>query len=112
MIPQSPADAAAAKWLASNRAAIVATHDAKARAAAQKTLDATLARMRAAKPVVPPPVGLKAVRCHTNVVVKDDGKGDRSERLLRSAGKYCVVLSTLRSGVPVDATFELSRAVP
>jgi OsmC-like protein len=24
------------------------------------------------------PVGLKAVRCHTNVVVKDDGKGDRT----------------------------------
>jgi uncharacterized OsmC-like protein len=58
------------------------------------------------------PVGLKAVRCHTNVVVKDDGKGDRSERLLRSAEKYCVVLSTLRSGIPVDATFELSTAVP
>jgi uncharacterized OsmC-like protein len=57
------------------------------------------------------PVGLKAVRCHTDVVVKDDGKGDRSERLLRSAEKYCVVLSTLRSGVPVDATFALSKAV-
>jgi uncharacterized OsmC-like protein len=53
------------------------------------------------------PVGLKAVRCHTDVVVKDDGKSDRSERLLRSAEKYCVVLSTFRSGVPVDATFEL-----
>ncbi len=53
------------------------------------------------------PVGLKAVRCHTSVVVKDDGTGDRGERLLRSAEKYCVVLSTLRSGVPVDATFEL-----
>jgi uncharacterized OsmC-like protein len=53
------------------------------------------------------PIGLTAVRCHTNVVVKDDGKGDRSERLLRSAEKYCVVLSTLRAGVPVDATFEL-----
>jgi uncharacterized OsmC-like protein len=57
------------------------------------------------------PVGLKAVRCHTEVVVKGDGKGDRSERLLRSAEKYCVVLNTLRSGVPVDATFELSKAV-
>src|SRR4029077_5782187 len=56
------------------------------------------------------PVGLKAVRCHTAVVVKDDGKGDRSERLLRSAEKYCVVLSTLPSGVPVDATFDLQRA--
>jgi uncharacterized OsmC-like protein len=58
------------------------------------------------------PIGLRAVRCHTRVVVvKDDGKGDRSERLLRSAEKYCVVLSTLRSGVPVEATFELGKAV-
>jgi uncharacterized OsmC-like protein len=53
------------------------------------------------------PIGLTAVRCHTDVVVKDDGKGDRSERLLRSAEKYCVVMSTLRAGVPVDATFSL-----
>jgi uncharacterized OsmC-like protein len=57
------------------------------------------------------PIGLKAIRCHTDVVVKDDGRGDRSERLLRSAEKYCVVLSTLRTGVPVDATFELTKAV-
>ena len=57
------------------------------------------------------PIGLEAVRCHTRVVVVDDGKGDRSERLLRSAEKYCVVLSTLRAGVPVEATFELGKAV-
>lgn len=53
------------------------------------------------------PIGLKTVRCRTEVTVKDDGKGDRSERLLRSAEKYCVVLSTLRAGVPVEATFHL-----
>jgi uncharacterized OsmC-like protein len=56
------------------------------------------------------PIGLKAVRCRTRVV-KDDGKGDRSERLLRSAEKCCVVLSTLRGGVPVEATFELGKSV-
>jgi len=54
------------------------------------------------------PIGLTAVRCHTQVTVEDDGKGDRSERLLRSAEKYCVVLNTLRDGVPVDASFEMT----
>jgi len=54
------------------------------------------------------PIGLTAVRCRTEVSVEDDGKGDRSERLLRSAEKYCVVLNTLREGVPVDASFELT----
>jgi uncharacterized OsmC-like protein len=53
------------------------------------------------------PIGLTAVRCKTEVTVEDDGKSDRSERLLRSAERYCVVLNTLRDGVPVDATFEL-----
>jgi len=53
------------------------------------------------------PIGLTRIRCKTEVTVEDDGKGDRSERLLRSAEKYCVVLNTLREGVPVDATFEL-----
>ena len=54
------------------------------------------------------PIGLSAIRCKTAVTVEDDGKGDRSERLLRSAERYCVVLNTLRGGVPVDATFELA----
>ena len=54
------------------------------------------------------PIGLTAIRCKTAVTVEDDGKGDRSERLLRSAERYCVVLNTLRGGVPVDATFELA----
>jgi uncharacterized OsmC-like protein len=55
------------------------------------------------------PIGLKAVRCRTDVTVADDGKDDRIERLLRSAEKYCVVLNTLRGGVPVDATFHLEK---
>ena len=53
------------------------------------------------------PVGLTAIRCRTHVVVKDDGRGVRAERLLRSAEKYCVVLDTLRRGVPVESMFEL-----
>jgi uncharacterized OsmC-like protein len=49
------------------------------------------------------PVGLTAIRAHTRVVVSEDERGERAERLLRSAERYCVVLDTLRRGVPVDA---------
>ena len=56
------------------------------------------------------PVGLTAVRVHTRVAVGGDERGERAERLLRSAERYCVVLDTLRRGVPVEATFELGRA--
>jgi uncharacterized OsmC-like protein len=53
------------------------------------------------------PIGLTGVRAHTRVVVRGDERGARAERLLRSAERYCVVLSTLREGVPVEATFAL-----
>jgi uncharacterized OsmC-like protein len=49
------------------------------------------------------PVGLTAIRARTRVVVAEDERGERAERLLRSAERYCVVLDTLRRGVPVDA---------
>jgi len=54
------------------------------------------------------PVGLTAVRCRTRLVLKGDEAPDRAERLVRSAERYCVVLATLRAGVPVEATFQLS----
>jgi uncharacterized OsmC-like protein len=53
------------------------------------------------------PVGLTAIRCTTHVTVRGDARGDRAERLLRSAEKYCVVLDTLRRGVPVESSFAL-----
>jgi uncharacterized OsmC-like protein len=53
------------------------------------------------------PIGITAVRAHTRVVVRGDERGERAERLLRSAERYCVVLSTLRAGVPVESTFAL-----
>jgi uncharacterized OsmC-like protein len=53
------------------------------------------------------PVGLTAVRIHSRAVVRGDERGERAERLLRSAERYCVVLDTLRHGVPVEATFSL-----
>ena len=53
------------------------------------------------------PIGITAIRAHTRVVVRGDERGERAERLLRSAERYCVVLSTLREGVPVESTFAL-----
>lgn len=55
----------------------------------------------------PYPIGLTAIRCQTTVRVPGDVHGERSERLLRSAEKYCVVLNTLRHGVPVESSFAL-----
>jgi uncharacterized OsmC-like protein len=51
------------------------------------------------------PIGLTAIRCRTTVKVAGDLPQDRIERLLRSAEKYCVVLNTLRHGVPVESSF-------
>jgi len=58
------------------------------------------------------PIGLSAIRCNTRVTVSQDVRGERAERLLRSAEKYCVVLNTLRNGVPVASSFSLATQVP
>jgi uncharacterized OsmC-like protein len=55
------------------------------------------------------PVGLTGIRAHTRVVVAQDVDGVRAERLLRSAERYCVVLSTLRSAPEVQSSFALER---
>jgi uncharacterized OsmC-like protein len=52
-------------------------------------------------------VGLSGIECRTHVVVKDDGRPDRAQRLLENAERYCVVLDTLRAGVPVESSFSL-----
>ncbi len=57
------------------------------------------------------PIGLSAIRCNTRVTVPQDVRGERAERLLRSAEKYCVVLNTLRRGVPVASSFSLATQV-
>jgi uncharacterized OsmC-like protein len=56
------------------------------------------------------PIGLTAIRCHTRIVLDQDEVGDRADRLLRSAERYCVVLNTLRQGVPVASTFQIEPA--
>lgn len=56
------------------------------------------------------PIGVTRIRCATRVVVASDERGERADRLLRSAEKYCVILDTLRTGVPVESTFALEQA--
>ena len=53
------------------------------------------------------PIGITAVRIHTRVVVSGDEREERAQRPLRSAERYCVVLSKLQAGVPVASTFTL-----
>lgn len=54
------------------------------------------------------PVGFSSIRCDSRVRVKDDGRPERAKRLLENAERYCVVLNTLRHGLPVESTFELA----
>lgn len=56
------------------------------------------------------PVGFTDIRCDTRVTVKDDGRPERAQRLLENAERYCVVLNTLRGGVPVKSSFALETA--
>jgi uncharacterized OsmC-like protein len=56
------------------------------------------------------PVGIRAIRCTTRVTIAEDADGERAERLLRSAERYCVVLDTLRTGVDVDASIDVRGA--
>lgn len=56
------------------------------------------------------PIGITAIRCHTRVVIAGDEQGERADRFLRSAERYCVVLSTLRNGVDVSSTFDVDTA--
>lgn len=56
------------------------------------------------------PVGMQGIECRTTVSVKDDGRPDRAQRLLENAERYCVILDTLRSGVPVTSTFHINTA--
>ena len=56
------------------------------------------------------PVGFSGIRCQTRVTIKDDGRPERAKRLLENAERYCVVLNTLRHGVPVESAFDLTTA--
>ena len=53
------------------------------------------------------PIGLTGIHSATTLKVKGDFDGERAERFLRSAEKYCVILNTLRNGVSVESTFQM-----
>ena len=53
------------------------------------------------------PVGLTDIRCDTRVTIAGEHDPERASRLLKSADRYCVVLSTLRNGIDVKSTFAL-----
>jgi uncharacterized OsmC-like protein len=53
------------------------------------------------------PVGVTDITCTTRVRVKEGTNPDRARRLLENAERYCVVLNTLRTGVPVESAFHL-----
>jgi uncharacterized OsmC-like protein len=53
------------------------------------------------------PVGLTDITCTTRVTVKEGTNPERARRLLENAERYCVVLNTLRGGVPVESDFRL-----
>ena len=53
------------------------------------------------------PVGMTGIDCRVRVTVRDDGRGERAQRLLENAEKYCIVLNTLRNGVAVTTDFQV-----
>ncbi len=53
------------------------------------------------------PVGVTAITCTTRVRVREGTNPERARRLLENAERYCVVLNTLRGGVPVESDFRL-----
>jgi uncharacterized OsmC-like protein len=55
------------------------------------------------------PIGLTDVRSTTRVAFKEGTDPERGQRLLANAERYCVVLSTLRNGVPVASRFEVGE---
>jgi uncharacterized OsmC-like protein len=53
------------------------------------------------------PVGMTGIDCRVRLKVRDDGRGERAQRLLENAEKYCIVLNTLRHGVDVTTDFKV-----
>lgn len=58
------------------------------------------------------PIGLTGIRCRASIRLGNEVNQDRAARFLRSAEKYCVVLNTLRRGVPVESSFQIDVFPP
>jgi uncharacterized OsmC-like protein len=54
------------------------------------------------------PIGMTGIDCRVRLTVRDDGRGERAQRLLENAEKYCIVLNTLRNGVEVRTDFQVA----
>lgn len=54
------------------------------------------------------PVGALGARVRSRVKVKQGVDPERAKRFLASAERYCAVLQTLRSGIPVESSFDLA----
>jgi uncharacterized OsmC-like protein len=54
------------------------------------------------------PVGATNIELNTRVKLKEGVDPERAQRFLKSAERYCSTLQTLRRGVPVETSFELS----
>src|ERR1700694_1047770 len=46
-------------------------------------------------------VGMTGIDCRVRLKVRDDGRGERAQRLLENSEKYCIVLHELRHGIDV-----------
>jgi uncharacterized OsmC-like protein len=52
------------------------------------------------------PVGFQGMQCHVDIDAADGTDPKLMKKLLAAAEHSCVVLQTLRSGVPVETTFD------
>ena len=52
------------------------------------------------------PVGFQAMRCHVDIEAVEGTDPKLMQKLLAAAEHSCVVLQTLRSGVPVETSFD------
>lgn len=52
------------------------------------------------------PVGFQSMQCHVDVQAAEGTNPQLMQKLLAAAEHSCVVLQTLRSGVPVETSFD------
>lgn len=51
------------------------------------------------------PVGFQSMQCHVDAQAAEDTDPKLVQRLLAAAEHSCVVMQTLRSGVPIETSF-------
>jgi uncharacterized OsmC-like protein len=56
------------------------------------------------------PVGFQSMRCDVRLRAKEGTNPELLEKLRVAAERCCIVQQTLRSGVPIQTTFDTSRS--